>query len=68
MIEMFTNELTTEHSGAVAFEYIIILVIMAVAIFTAWRVLSGQLKSKASDISNFIKDNGQNALDDGSPR
>ena len=62
MIEMFKNELTTEHSGAVAFEYIIILVIMAVAIFSAWRLLSAQLISKAGQISDFIKNNGQSAL------
>jgi len=56
------NILNQEHSGAVAFEYIIILVIMAVAIFTAWGLLSTELQDKAQDISEFISNNGQNAL------
>lgn len=54
--------LKTEHSGAVAFEYIIILVIMAVAIFTAWKLLSAQLIAKATDIAAFIANNGQTGL------
>ena len=56
------NELTNEHSGAVAFEYVIILAIMAVAIFATWNLLSGALKAKGQDIANFIQNNGQNAL------
>ena len=57
------NELlNTKHQGAVAFEYVIILVIMAVAIFFAWQTLSNQLKSKATQISNFIQGNGQTNL------
>lgn len=54
--------MTTEHSGAVAFEYIIILVVMAVAIFGAWTLLSAELQRKAQDISSFIANNGQAAL------
>lgn len=54
--------LTQKHSGAVAFEYIIILVIMAVAIFAAWAVLGNQVKNKANQIGNFIKGNGQTSL------
>ena len=65
MIKTLKNELTTEHSGAVAFEYIIILVIMAVAIFGAWTLLSNQLISKAGEISDFIKGNGQTGLGTG---
>ena len=56
------NLLNEEHEGAVAFEYIIILVIMAVAIFFAWGLLSDQLEKKASDIAKFIQNNGQSAL------
>ena len=53
------NQLNQEHEGAVAFEYIIILVIMAVAIFTAWKLLSSQIQAKAEDIAAFIQNNGQ---------
>lgn len=59
---MMNEILTQSHEGAVAFEYIIILVIMAVCIFTAWRVLSKQVISKANQISDFIKNNGQTSL------
>lgn len=69
MKKFFTNksraikaEMAQEHEGAVAFEYIIILVIMAVAIFAAWRLLSAQLEAKAKDIANFIANNGQSSL------
>ena len=51
-----------EHEGAVAFEYIIILVIMAVAIFAAWRFLGKAIKDKAKDIANFIGGNGQSNI------
>lgn len=54
--------LTQKHQGAVAFEYIIILVIMAVAIFIAWKFLGNVLKSKSRDIGTFIQNNGQNEL------
>lgn len=56
------NLMNQEHQGAVAFEYIIILVIMAVAIFGAWKMLGDQVVAKAQQISNFIKNNGQTAL------
>ena len=59
------NLLTQKHQGAVAFEYVIILVIMAVAIFFAWQTLSNQLKSKATQISSFIQGNGQSNLGTG---
>ena len=59
---MVNEILTQSHEGAVAFEYIIILVIMAVCIFTAWRLLSAQVVSKAQQISDFIKNNGQKSL------
>ena len=55
--------LTQKHQGAVAFEYIIILVIMAVAIFIAWEALGGQVKSKGQNIARFIGNNGQNKAD-----
>lgn len=54
--------LIQEHQGAVAFEYIIILVIMAVCIFTAWEILSDQVIQKAGEIAEFIQNNGQNGL------
>lgn len=59
------NLLTQEHQGAVAFEYIIILVIMAVAIFTAFRILSPALTKKAREVATFIQNNGQTALGTG---
>ena len=62
MIKTFMNEMEVEHSGAVAFEYIIILVIMAVVIFAAWNALGDVVKSKAKEIANFIKNNGQGGL------
>ena len=58
----FKELMNQEHSGAVAFEYIIILVIMAVAIFIAWGLLSDELKAKAQDIADFISNNGQQEL------
>lgn len=60
--EEIKNLMEQEHEGAVAFEYIIILVIMAVAIFTAWKLLSDQVVSKAGQIADFIKNNGQTGL------
>ena len=62
MLEAMKQELTKEHDGAVAFEYIIILVIMAVCIFTAWKLLSDQVIAKAEQIADFIKNNGQTGL------
>lgn len=51
-----------EHSGAVAFEYIIILVIMAVCIFAAWDLLGDAVVKKAGEIASFIENNGQGGL------
>ena len=51
-----------EHDGAVAFEYIIILVIMAVTIFIAWNLLSDAVEDKAREISEFIRNNGRGGL------
>lgn len=56
------EELSQEHQGAVAFEYIIILVIMAVAIFTAWGVLADQVIQKANEIADFIANNGRGGM------
>ena len=52
----------TDHQGAVAFEYVIILVIMAVALFIGFRVLQNQLIMKANDVSKFMGNNGQNQM------
>lgn len=59
---MLKNLMKQEHSGAVAFEYIIILVIMAVCIFTAWEFLGDAVVAKAKQIADFIKNNGQTGL------
>lgn len=59
----FKGVMNEDREGAVAFEYIIILVIMAVAIFVAWRLLSTEIKKKAGEIAKFIKNNGQNQSD-----
>ena len=62
MVKTFMNEMEVEHSGAVAFEYIIILVIMAVVIFAAWNALGDVVKAKATEIASFISNNGQSGL------
>lgn len=62
----FNQLMNEEHEGAVAFEYIIILVIMAVCIFLAWKVLGDAVKTKAQQIADFISNNGQGALAGGS--
>lgn len=61
----FTQLMNEEHEGAVAFEYIIILVIMAVAIFLAWKFLGDAIKAKAQQIAQFISNNGQSNLGTG---
>lgn len=66
MFKKFEETMREEHSGAVAFEYIIILVIMAVALFTGFRMLSSSLTNKADDVSTFIDNNGQSELSKGS--
>lgn len=62
MVNTIMNELNHEHRGAVAFEYVIIVVIMAVCIFTAWGTLADQIIIKANEIANFIADNGRSGL------
>lgn len=54
-----------DQDGAIAFEYIIILVIMAVAIFSAWNFLSEAVITKAQEIAEFIQNNGQTELGGG---
>lgn len=56
------NLLDARHRGAFAFEYIIVLVIMAVVIFAAWRVLGNAVTTKAQQIADFILNNGQTEL------
>jgi hypothetical protein len=51
-----------EHAGVVSFEYIIILVIMAVVVYNAWGKLSKEVYKKALEIANFIQNNGQTPL------
>lgn len=63
-IKLARGEMNREHQGAVAFEYVIILVIMAVAIFAAWGMMGDMIIDKAEDIANFIGKNGQGGLDD----
>lgn len=63
--EGLQKELQSEHDGAVAFEYVIILVIMTVCIFTAFTVLANQVVSKANEIADFIANNGRNSLGTG---
>lgn len=58
------EELHQEHEGAVAFEYVIILCIMAVACFTVWGILGNQIISKANEIAQFIANNGTQAMGD----
>lgn len=56
------NSFRSDDKGVVAFEYIIVLVIMAVAVFSAWGILSNAIQAKASDIATFIQNNGQGGL------
>jgi Flp pilus assembly pilin Flp len=65
VLETVQGELDQEHPGAVAFEYVIILVIMAVAIFTAWGVLADQVIIKANEIAEFIRTNGRSGVSEG---
>lgn len=62
MIAKIKNKMKQEHDGAVAFEYMIILVVMAVVIFAAWGTLGTEIKEKATDVASFIANNGQTAL------
>lgn len=54
--------LNKEHEGAIAFEYVIIMVMMIVVIYGAWTALGAQISSKAAQIATFIKGNGQTGL------
>lgn len=65
MFKKVRETMSEEHSGAVAFEYIIILVIMAVALFTGFRMLTTSLTNKADQVSSFIDNNGQSELSKG---
>ena len=62
MLNNFKHELKQEHNGAVALEYIIILVIMVVALFVGLGGIAKVFQSKSSQVSDFIKGNGQSAL------
>lgn len=62
MKDNFMKTLNSEHEGAVAFEYIIIVVVMVVLIFAAWNILGGAIKNKANDVSSYIGNNGQSQL------
>lgn len=63
--EKLKSILNEEHEGAIPFEYVIILVIMAVAIFTAWTNLSKELEAKSIQIAEFISNNGHDKLGTG---
>ena len=56
------DRLQEEHEGAVAFEYVIILCIMAVACFTVWGILGNQIITKANETATFIANNGTQAM------
>lgn len=62
MVQKVKSEVNKEHQGAIAFEYVILLVIMAVAIFTAWDVLADQVALKAKDIAVYIQNNGKQPM------
>lgn len=66
--EKMKQELNTEHEGAVAFEYIIILIIMVVALFTGFKVLADMFKTKSTQVADFIGGNGQTALSTGASK
>lgn len=55
MIKNFKKEVNKEHSGAVAVEYILILVIMAVVIVFAWNLLGDTIRAKVRQIAKFIR-------------
>lgn len=53
---MFTNfkekfSLKSKEKGAFAFEYVIVLAIMAVVIFAAWNILGDAVMAKANSIA-----------------
>lgn len=48
-----------EHSGAVAFEYIIVAIMMTIVLFAGLSTLRWQYKVKTSMITNFLENNGQ---------
>lgn len=51
-----------KHKGVVGFEYMVILIIMLVAIYAVFSLLSQSISSKAAQIDEFIRGNGQNPL------
>jgi nitrate reductase NapE component len=61
--EVSMKGLRRKRLGAFAFEYIIVLVIMAVAVFGGFGTMSSAIQNKANDVECFVKANGQNALD-----
>lgn len=59
---MMKEILYQEHNGEVAFEYIIITIVMTLVLFAGLNALRLQYKAKTSALGNFIANNGQTAL------
>lgn len=53
-----------EHSGAVAFEYIIVLIMMTIVLFVGLSTIRWQYRIKTSQIRNFLQNNGQNGQEE----
>lgn len=54
----FRQVLNKKRAGAFAFEYIIVLVVMAAIIFSAWDILGDAVIAKAKSIANTIQNEG----------
>lgn len=51
-----------EHSGAVAFEYIIVIIMMTIVLFAGLSTIRWQYRVKASQIQTFLQNNGQKGI------
>lgn len=53
-----------EHSGTVAFEYIIVLIMMTIVLFVGLSTIRWQYRIKTSQIRNLLQNNGQNGQEE----
>lgn len=53
----FKESIRRKRKAAVAFEYIIILVLMVVLIFAIWDTLSGLIEEKLGEIEEAMRNN-----------
>lgn len=53
------NLLLEEHEAAVAFEYIIVIIMMVVAIYYAFTLLRYEYVTRTENVEEFLRLNGQ---------